>query len=313
MLKYTYLKNQTMKNRYRILFVEDNQDDVELISYELTKNKIDFERTVVESEIDYRNSLESFDPDIIISDYFLPQFDGRKALQIKNELNPYLPFILVTGSINEDVAVEIMKSGADDYVIKQRLTRIGPAVKEALKKKTIQKERDEMEKRLKENLALMNAFLNSNRDILFVKDSDFRYILVNSAAIEFFGKPEEEILFKTDYELIDKAGAEACHLSDIEVIKKKSIVVTEEIVKDRIFETTKFPVFFSEKTMGIGAIIKDITEKKEAEKKLQEKIKELEKFTNVAVGRELKMIALKKEVNELLLRLGEKEKYVIVE
>src|SRR5665811_2239552 len=98
-----------MKEPLKILFVEDVYADAELVWHELTKSDIIFEKLLVDTKGDYLAALESFEPDLIISDYSLPQFDGLSALFLKNDLKPFTPFILVTGSINEEIAVESMK------------------------------------------------------------------------------------------------------------------------------------------------------------------------------------------------------------
>jgi len=124
-----------MKEVTKILFAEDLPSDAELIWREIEKDKIVFEKVLVDNEQDYLSAISSFGPDLIISDYSMPQFDGFTALKIKNRLVPDIPFILVTGSVNEETAVEIMKAGADDYVIKDKLSRLGAAIRSALSKK----------------------------------------------------------------------------------------------------------------------------------------------------------------------------------
>src|SRR5450759_1854061 len=115
-----------MEETLKILFVEDVLSDAELIWREIEKNGIDFTKLLVDKRKDFLEGLKSFIPDIIISDYSLPQFDGMTALLLRNELTPFTSFILVTGSLNEEVAVECIKAGADDYILKENLSRLGP-------------------------------------------------------------------------------------------------------------------------------------------------------------------------------------------
>lgn len=123
-----------MEEDLNILFVEDVINDAELVWYELSRNKLVFSKHLVDNEDDYVRYLNSKTPDIIISDFRLPHFDGLAALAIRNRMCPLVPFLLVTGSINEEVAVECMKSGADDYILKENLARLGPAVISSLEK-----------------------------------------------------------------------------------------------------------------------------------------------------------------------------------
>jgi PAS domain S-box-containing protein len=302
-----------MKVPLKILFVEDVYTDAELVWHELTKSEIIFEKELVDTKMEYQSALESFKPDLIISDYSLPQFDGLSALFLKNELAPFTPFILVTGSINEEIAVETMKAGADDYVIKQNLSRLGPAIRAAMKKMELLQEKEIAERALYANEELIRTFMNTNRDIMFVKDDQFRYVIVNEETLRFFNKTSEQILYKTDFDLVDRESAEFCLKSDNWTLDKHVRNISEEAVSGKIFETTKFPLKLSRNRTGIGAIIRDITETKNAEKALKQKIDELEQFNDLTVDRELRMIELKKEVNKLLSEAGKEEKYKIVE
>ena len=108
-----------MKESLKILFIEDTLTDAEIIWNQLSRDGIIFSKYLVESREDYIRAFDSFAPEMIISDYTLPQFNGLEALKIRNDLAPLVPFILVTGSINEEVAVNCMKAGADDYIIKE--------------------------------------------------------------------------------------------------------------------------------------------------------------------------------------------------
>ena len=130
-----------MSGKLKILFVEDVLVDAELIWREIEKNKISFSKVLVDKRDKYLEYLKDFEPDLIISDYKLPQFDGMTALSLRNELVPMIPFILVTGSVNEEVAVECMKAGADDYILKDNLSRLGPAILNSIKKSKLTKEK----------------------------------------------------------------------------------------------------------------------------------------------------------------------------
>ncbi len=137
-----------MDKTLRILFVEDIISDAELIWHEIEKNSVPFTKQLIDNKEDYVNALESACPDIIISDYSMPRFDGMTALMLRNELCPLTPFILVTGSINEEVAVECMKSGADDYILKENLARLGPAINNSIKKLKLIREKKAAEEEL---------------------------------------------------------------------------------------------------------------------------------------------------------------------
>lgn len=130
-----------MEKDIRILLLEDNNDDQKLLELELRINKIKYIIHRVEEEEPFRKELENFNPDVVISDYNMPLFDGMRALQISKEYNQLLPFIIITGSMNEEVAVSCMKAGADDYVIKEYIGKVVPSMLNVLQKKEIMAEK----------------------------------------------------------------------------------------------------------------------------------------------------------------------------
>lgn len=153
-----FKSDSVMDGILKILFVEDVKSDAELIWHEIKGNNIPFSKLLVESEEDYIKGLKDFQPDMIISDYSLPQFNGITALKLRNELAPYTPFILVTGSVNEEVAVDCMKAGADDYILKENLSRLGLSIANSINKIKLEKEKKKAEEELsKSELRLKKA------------------------------------------------------------------------------------------------------------------------------------------------------------
>jgi CheY-like chemotaxis protein len=112
-----------MNKEFRILIVEDLPTDAELTERELRKAHIAFTTRRVETKEAFLKELVDFEPDIILSDYRLPQFNGLEALRLLKEHELEVPFILITGSLTEEVAVKCMKEGADDYILKTSLKR----------------------------------------------------------------------------------------------------------------------------------------------------------------------------------------------
>src|SRR5258708_38429079 len=102
----------------RIMIVEDEPADVVLIHHELRRGKVAFRCKRVETQEDFVHQLEKNPPDLILSDHGLPHFDGFTALKLAKDRCPDVPFIFVTGSLGEQVAIETLKSGATDYVLK---------------------------------------------------------------------------------------------------------------------------------------------------------------------------------------------------
>jgi CheY-like chemotaxis protein len=119
--------------KLKILLVEDNQSDVELIKYELKKSGLDFVLTVVQTRVGFEQALMQVHPDIILSDYSLPSFDGLSAFRTKQELFPDIPFIMVSGIIGEENAVELIKIGVTDYTLKDKLFTLVPKIERGLR------------------------------------------------------------------------------------------------------------------------------------------------------------------------------------
>ena len=129
------------RDSLRILLLEDVAMDAEIVEYELRKANIAFETLRVDTGEAFEASLGTFQPDLILSDYTLPRFDGMAALEQARRWAPSIPFIIVTGSINEETAVRCMKAGATDYLLKNNLARIGPAIESALERESAKGER----------------------------------------------------------------------------------------------------------------------------------------------------------------------------
>jgi PAS domain S-box-containing protein len=137
--------------KIKILIVEDNKYDLELIVRELKKNDFEFEYTNVFNFEEVEKQISENPPDIIFSDFNLQGFTGIDVLNYRNEHAPFIPFIKITGTLSEETAVEIIKAGADDYVLKQNLSRLGPAVLSALEKMYLNRKKLYAEKKLKES------------------------------------------------------------------------------------------------------------------------------------------------------------------
>jgi signal transduction histidine kinase len=122
-----------MKKHIHILMAEDDEADAELEQHTLRRGGIRFSLTRVQTEADFSRELARNPPDLILSDYSMPNFDGYAALNIAQRQRPETPFIFVTGTMGEEVAIETLKNGATDYVLKTRLARLTPAVIRAMR------------------------------------------------------------------------------------------------------------------------------------------------------------------------------------
>jgi PAS domain S-box-containing protein len=263
------------KNLLRILFVEDVPSDVDLAIRELRKEKLEFEHTTVCTRNDLVNALNDFKPDLIISDYMMPAFNGLQALEITKEFNQDVPFILFTGSVNEETAVECIKAGAKDYVIKEHMTRLPFAVKEALEQVRIDKEKKASEILLRENEEkLQSIFSAAPVGIGLVVDGIL--IEVNDSLCSMTGYKRSELVRHSSTILFSSKGEFEKASKDIfNQITDKGTASVETIFKCRegkilnvILNST--PLNRKDYSKGVTITVLDITERKRSEEALKE-------------------------------------------
>ncbi|MGD9994485.1 MAG: PAS domain S-box protein [Salinivirgaceae bacterium] len=258
---------------YRFLLVEDMAVDAEMAVRTLRKNNISFEFKRVETEIDFVRELAEFKPHLVISDYSMPQFTGMKALERSKELQPDLPFIVLTGSINEETAVTCMKAGATDYILKDNLTRLPYAVLEALKHAETEKQKRLIEGELHESEERYKAiFKHSHAIMLLIDPEDGSIADVNPAACKFYGYSREELLSlkMSDINKLDEGELKNIY---IKVVKgEQSLFLmrhhTATGIK-RYVDVYSGPIHIKQKVF-LFSIIHDVSKRVLAEKALKE-------------------------------------------
>ncbi len=134
-----------MKKPYKILHLEDVQTDSEQVAFELKKNNIYFEILVIDSLVAYEDALDNFKPAIILCSHSMPALNSIKALEVLKEKKLEIPFILITSILNEEIVMSVIKKGADDYIIKDRLMRLPFALVNSIEKATHKKDRKKMD------------------------------------------------------------------------------------------------------------------------------------------------------------------------
>jgi PAS domain S-box-containing protein len=186
----------------RILLVEDDSSDAILIDRELRKGGLDYQSLRVQNKDQFVQALANQRPDIILSDHGLPAFDGLTALAIAREKVPETPFIFVTGSLGEEMAIKTLKSGASDYVLKHALGNLVPAVKRALSQAADRLKRKQAEEELRQFQARKAAILEAAVDAIITIDHEGKIQAWNRAAEEMFGYKREEVINREMAELI---------------------------------------------------------------------------------------------------------------
>lgn len=209
-----------MEEELKILILEDVRFDVELMEYELRREGIKFISKQVETEEEFIKGINEFNADIILADHSLPAFDGVSALEIAKKIAPGVPFIFVSGKIGEEFAVEMLKKGATDYVLKNNLTKLVPAVKRALternelielrkNKKQLQKALIEKEMLLKEihhrvknNLIIISNLLELQSHYIEDK-TDFNFFRESQNRANSMALIHERLYQSTDLKRVD--------------------------------------------------------------------------------------------------------------
>ena len=257
----------------KILIVEDNPSDTVLIKDQIKRDKIVFTYRQVDNKKEYLAALNNFEPDVIISDYMLPQFNGMQALDIRNEIAASVSFILVTGSADEEVAVSCMKAGADDYLIKRNLYRLGEAIKSALQKKQLIQQKEAAEKRLEENEMKYRLMVDLSPDAIFIHNVD-GIQFANTTALKLFGAGSFEELqnipvmsfMHPDYRDLAFNMIKKMYKTGkpTDYIEEKYIDLNNKIID---VEVIGFPVTYAGKP-SIQVIARDISSRKHGESEL---------------------------------------------
>jgi PAS domain S-box-containing protein len=155
-------KNNPDPNRLQVLILEDNPSDAELIERELHKAGINFTSLLVKGKREFSKALAEFRPQVILSDFKMPTFNGLAALEAARRLAPATPFIFVSGSIGEEKAIELLSQGAADYILKDNLQRLGPAVKRVVEETRLRLEKKNNEQELRLLAEAADRFVHTN-------------------------------------------------------------------------------------------------------------------------------------------------------
>ncbi|MEP5069026.1 MAG: response regulator, partial [Crocinitomicaceae bacterium] len=154
------------KERISILHLEDNPDDVELLDIALKKSKLKYElQSISSKEVFLEANLDEFD--IIISDYNLKNYDGLSAIKYVRSMYPVLPVILLSGTVGEELAADLLRAGANDFVLKSNLKKMPIAMERAMYSSTISREKHRFQKELLEKNLILDTIFDSFEDMIF--------------------------------------------------------------------------------------------------------------------------------------------------
>ncbi len=260
-----------MKEELKILIVEDQEADAELMKKELENKRFQFISKVVIAEGDFQQALKEFKPDVILSDYSLPQFNGMDALKIALKSAPLIPFIVVTGTLSEEIAVDCIKTGAWDYVLKDHLVRLSSAVKNALKLKHEKLERIEADKALKISEEKYRNLVENISDVIFTLDVSRVINYVSPAMEPLSGYSVAEVTGKPFTEFIHPEDLPGLMVSYQKAIAGKA-KINEYRIRNRSgkyiwVRSSSKPIYDGKIIIGLRGIITDISQRKQAEER----------------------------------------------
>ncbi len=264
-----------MKRKIKILHLEDSLNDSELIRSLIDKGEIGNEYFLADNEKDFIDLLKTENIDIILSDYNLPDYNGHEALKVAREKYPYIPFIFVSGTIGEDAAINAMLNGATDYVLKNKLERLVPAIKRAQHEQELEITRKQAETALRESERKYRELVNEVNDGYFMTDNYGIITFANSSMAKIFGLSNSEEL--TGHALSEFNKTSNVHHTFKNIINNKMKVEGLEMELLRIdcnsvhIEIKVVPVIQNKEITGMQGIIHDISERKLAEINLKKK------------------------------------------
>jgi diguanylate cyclase (GGDEF)-like protein/PAS domain S-box-containing protein len=253
-----------MRDRLRVLILEDQASDAELVADALRQFGFEVDWTRVDRKADYLAALEG-KPDVVLADFKVPGFGALDALEAAREQGSNVPVIIISGSLGDELAAECIKCGASDYLLKDRLSRLGAAVTQALERRRLRGEAMQAEQALRASEIKFRELIEQASDGIFVTDQQGKLKLVNPRFCEMLGYGEEELL---------RLNIEDTHADADRALLAQRLASLGE-VKRRTFERmmrrkdgTLFPVEISIRRLSTGlnqGIVRDITERKKAE------------------------------------------------
>jgi len=285
-------ENPAQEHPLRVLLVEDNDDDAALILRAIGQAGFVVTSHRVQSAAEYQAALASGSWDLVVSDYSLPQFNAMGALRGLRACHLDLAFIVVSGTIDEESAVTILKAGAHDFVTKQNLARLGPAIRRELQDARDRTARREAQLALKVQRDMLRLVIDTNPNLITLKDESGRFVLANRAVADLYGTTPDDLIGHTDSRFSGVAEEVARSLSaHMEILRTGAPRVEEsEPLTDartgalRWFETRRAPLVLADGTRQVLGISTEITERRAAQEALrasEEQLRQAQKMEAV--------------------------------
>jgi two-component system sensor histidine kinase UhpB len=285
-----------MNEELKILIVEDVPRDAEAIEQELRNEGVPFRARRLENREEFLAALESFAPDVVLSDFTLPTFDALEALRLLRQHHRDIPFILVTGTRSEEVAVECIKEGADDYILKASLKRLPSSILSVLQKRAAQREQARAEDALRRNEEQFRLIAENSQDLISLLDHDGRFIYASRSYQTCLGYEPDTLIGTTLLAIVHPEDQETLRTMRQESLVKRAGRTVECRLRHRngewrLFESVGNWIFDEQGRPQRSVVVaRDITVRKRAEEALRELprvIREAQEAERRRVAREL--------------------------
>ena len=261
----------------RVLIVEDSEDDVLLIIRELKKGGYNPVYERVETAAAMKKALQEKQWDIILCDYKLPKFSGTKAISLLKEINIDIPLLIISGKIGEEAALECMRLGAQDYLMKDNLSRLCLAIARELEEAATRSKRKQTEDALRESEEKYRTILENIEDGYYEVDLNGNFTFFNASMCRILGYPQEEMMGMNNRKFTDKENAKKLFKTFNEVYRKGQPakefgwqIIRKDGTKRYIEVSVSLQKNSSGKPIGFRGISRDVTSRKQAEAALRE-------------------------------------------
>jgi PAS domain S-box-containing protein len=274
----------------RVLLVEDNEEDALLVLRELSRGGYDLRPDRVETADTFRQALQRQDWDLIIADYSLPGFTGLAALAHLRETSLDLPFIIVSGAIGEEVAVQGMKAGAHDYLLKGNLSRLVPAVERELREAQERRDRRRAEAALRENAQRLHLHFSQTPLGVIEWNLNFEVVAWNPAAEVIFGFPAQAALGRHGSFIVPQSvrGHVAEVFQQLQTRRggfrnaNPNVTQSGRVIDCEWYNTPL--VNEAGQVIGVASLVQDVTERKRSEAALLESEKKFRDLVATVPG-----------------------------
>jgi two-component system sensor histidine kinase UhpB len=264
-----------MDRELDILIVEDVADDAAAIEDALRREGLRFRARRLQTRAEFLAALQHATPEVVLSDFNLPEFDGLEALHLLQQYQPDIPFILVTARRSEEVAVDCMHEGADDYILKDTLKRLPSAIQNALRKKAAEREKARAEAALRRSEGQFRLITENTRDLVSLLDLQGRYLYASPSFHKALGYEPAELLGADPCDLVHPDDQAHFRQAWQEALTHKDQRAAEVRLRHRegswlIFESIGNCVFDEAgRPQRFVLVSRDITRRKQAEEQLR--------------------------------------------